>query len=112
MKAVKPAQHVLNQELRLSIRVGRKQAGILLNGNHFRLSIDGGGGGKDQAPRSVSQNRLKQREGGGGVIAEEDLWPHHGLARLNKGGKVENAIEGLAFAFGSDEKIFKRGAIG
>jgi len=35
----------------------------------------------------------------------------HGLAGLNEGGKVEDAVEGFALAFGGDEKVFKQGPV-
>jgi hypothetical protein len=59
----------------------------------------------------VGQHRLQEAEGRGGVVSEKNLWPHHGLAGFNEGGKVEYAVEGLAMCFSRDEKVFKRGPV-
>ena len=59
----------------------------------------------------MGQHRLKQGEGGGGVVAEVDLGPRHGLAGFNERGEVEDAVEGLALLLGGDEKVFKRGTV-
>jgi hypothetical protein len=35
----------------------------------------------------------------------------HGLAGLDKGGEVENAVEGSTLIVGGDEKVFKRSTV-
>jgi hypothetical protein len=56
----------------------------------------------------MGQDCLKKRQSGSGVVAEELLRVHHGLAGLDEGGKVENAAEGPVLTFRSDEKVFNQ----
>jgi hypothetical protein len=36
----------------------------------------------------------------------------HGLAGLNEGGKVEDAVEGFSLGFGGGEKLIQSGPVG
>ena len=49
MNAVKPGEHVFDQQLGFAVSIGGLEAGIFSDGNGFRLAIDGGGGGEDDA---------------------------------------------------------------
>ena len=109
---VEPVEHLFNQKLGLAVGVGRKQARIFLDGNRFRLAVDGGGGGEDQTAGAVGQDGLKQCEGGGGVVTKVLLGMEHGLAGLNEGGKVQDAVEGSSLGFGGGENPFQSGPVG
>ena len=108
MNAIQPGEHLLDQELGLAVGVGGEQARIFLNRNGFRLAVDGGGGGEDQAAGTVGEHGLKQGKRRGGVVAEEDLGAHHRLAGFNEGGKVEDAVERSSHIVGCDKEVFKR----
>jgi hypothetical protein len=56
----------------------------------------------------VGEHRLKQGQGGSGVVAEKLLRMEHGLACLNESGKVENAVEGLSLLLRRGENMLKR----
>ncbi len=107
VNAVEPGEHLLDEELGFAIGVGGEKTRILMNRNGFRLSIDGGGGGKDQPPGTMGQHSFKQGQGCGGVVAEEDFGADHGLAGFNERGEVENAVERVSQVAGLDEKVFK-----
>ena len=111
MDAVEPAQHLLNQQLGLAIGIGRKQARIFFDWNHFRLAVDGGGGGEDQPAGAVGEHGFEQGERGGGVVAEELLGMEHGLAGLDERGKVKDAVEGSSLRFGGEENLLKSGPV-
>ena len=110
--AIEPGQHLLHQELGLAVGIGRREARIFLNRNGFRLAVDGSGGGKDQPFWPCSQHGLEQRERGSGVVAEENLRPHHRLASLNERGKVEDGVERLALFAGVFKDGFKSRPVG
>ena len=59
----------------------------------------------------MSQDCLQQRERGSGVVAEEDFRADHGLAGLNEGCKVEDAVEGITVVFRCREKVFNYGSV-
>jgi hypothetical protein len=59
----------------------------------------------------VGEHGFEQGECGGGVIAEVLFGMDHGLAGLNKGGKVEDAVKGFSLRFGGGEDIFKLGPV-
>ena len=108
VNAIQPGEHLFDQEFGLAIGVGGKQTRILFNWNGFRLSVDCGSGGKDQAAGAVSEHGLKQRKGCRGVVAEVDFGAHHGLSGFNEGGKVEDAVERRSHIVGCDKEVFKR----
>jgi len=47
---VEPGEHLLDHQLGLAVDVGGAEARGLLNRDRLRLTVDGGGGRKDQAP--------------------------------------------------------------
>ena len=59
----------------------------------------------------MGEDGLEQGEGGGGVVAEELLGMEHGLAGLDEGGKVEDAVEGLSLGFGGGENLLQSGPV-
>ena len=93
MNAVEPAEHLLDQQFGLAVGVGGQQAGGFVDGDGFRLAVDGGGGGKDQLSGPWASMASKRREGGGGVVPEESFGGYHGFAGFDEGRKMEYAVE-------------------
>jgi hypothetical protein len=102
---------VLHQQLGFSVCIGRQQARVFFDGNRFRFSVDGCGGGEDQAARPMGQDGFKQGKSGSCVVAKVDLGPGHGLAGLDEGGKVENTVKRLALLSGGDKKVLQQGSV-
>jgi len=55
----------------------------------------------------MGQHGFKQGQSRGGVVAKEDLRPHHRFAGLDQGGKMQHAVKGLCLAFGRNEDLLK-----
>ena len=105
--SIEPPQHVLDQELGLSISIGGAEARIFLDGDRLRFAVNGGCGRKDKAARSMGQNRLEKGEGGGGVVAKKVLGMKHGLAGLDEGGEVKNGVERAVWCWWHQRKDFQ-----
>src|SRR5271167_3943855 len=70
MKAMKPGQHALDDELRLAISIGRLQRIVFHDGNATRLSVHSRSGRQHKTRNAVLQNSLQQVEAARGVVVE------------------------------------------
>src|SRR5437763_7511975 len=77
MNAMKPGQHLLDQQLRFSIDVGRLEFIIFLNRNSLWITIQRRGGREDELSDTVGQHRFEERKSGSGVIAKVPFWHLH-----------------------------------
>ncbi len=94
---MKPAEHVLDEELGFAVGVGGREGRGLFDGSGGGFAVDGGSGGEDELVDAGGEHGFEEREGGGGVVAEVELGLLHGLAGFDERGEVEDAI-GAEFA--------------
>src|SRR5262249_22818303 len=59
VNAVKPLEHVLDEEFGFAVGVGGLESGVLRNGNVFRFAVDSGGRAEDETLGTFSMNGLK-----------------------------------------------------
>jgi hypothetical protein len=92
---VVPVEHPLDEQLRLPVRVGRGERGILADGAALGFAVHRGGRGEDEPADAVREQDLEEPRRAGGVDREEPLRGAHGLAGLDQRREVDAGVDAL-----------------
>ena len=85
--------HVIDSELRRTIRVRRPRGELFSNGNCLRLSICGRGGRENQVVYMRMAHRVKERQCGHNIVVPIVLRPLNRFADERAGSEMCNAVK-------------------
>ena len=88
-------QDLFDDGLGFSVRVDRRDARVLRDGNFFGIAIDGGGGGKHEAPDARLCHGFEQRYRAADVVGKIQLRLAHGFAHRAMGREMNHRIHAL-----------------
>src|SRR5664279_3995564 len=91
---VEPGKHALDQQLRLTIRVGRLQQIVLFDRSTFWIAKEGGGGRKNQPLDLRGNHGFEQVKRIRGIVAEKISWSFHRLTRFDQSSEMHDCIKG------------------
>ncbi len=91
--AVEIGEDALDHGFRFSIGADGGEGRILGDGRFFRIAVDGGGGGKNQALHIGSGHGFEKRERSAEVVGEVELGLAGGFADGDVGGEVDHGVD-------------------